>query len=75
MKNLNERLLLISNKIRTNRKRLGMTQQELANYLRIKKNSISNYENGYSTPSVRMLIKIADIFQITLDELVGRNFK
>lgn len=35
-----------------------------------KKSLVSNYENGYSTPDIFTLCKLADIFGITLDELV-----
>ena len=65
----------ISENIKLNRKALGLTQEKLANLLNGKKSLISNYENGHSTPDIYTLIKLADIFQVTLDELVGRNFK
>ncbi len=51
----------------------GKTQSELAQMLGGKKSLVSNYENGYSTPDIYMLIKIADIFDVSLDELVGRK--
>lgn len=51
----------------------GKTQSELAEMLGGKKSLVSNYENGYSTPDIFMLIKIADIFDVSLDELVGRK--
>lgn len=51
----------------------GKTQSELAEMLGGKKSLVSNYENGYSTPDIYMLIKIADIFDVSLDELVGRK--
>lgn len=47
-----------------------MTQDELAEKLCAKKSRISNYENGYSTPDIYTLCKLADIFDITLDDLV-----
>lgn len=50
-----------------------MTQGQLAEKLCGKKSLISNYENGYSTPDIVMLCKLADIFEISLDELVGRE--
>lgn len=63
----------LSENIKFYRKSIGLTQEKLANILNGKKSLISNYENGYSTPDVLTLIKLADIFQISLDELVGRN--
>lgn len=59
--------------IRMLRKAYSMTQGDLAAQLGEKKSLISNYENGYSVPDIFTLIQIADIFDVTLDELVGRD--
>lgn len=64
----------LSKNIRFYRKSMNMTQEQLANMLNGKKSLVSNYENGYSVPDIETLIKLADIFEISLDELVGRNF-
>ncbi len=64
----------LSKNIRFYRKSMNMTQEQLANMLNGKKSLVSNYENGYSVPDIEILIKLADIFEISLDELVGRNF-
>lgn len=63
----------IGENIKALRKLHGKTQSELAQMLGGKKSLISNYENGYSTRDIFMLIKIADIFDVSLDELVGRK--
>lgn len=63
----------IKENIRFYRKQLNITQGQLAEKLGGKKSLISNYENGYSTPDIVMLCKLADIFDISLDELVGRE--
>ena len=55
------------------RKLLNITQEELSYKLGGSKNLVSNYENGISTPDIYTLVKLADIFDITLDELVGRE--
>lgn len=49
---------------------MKLTQAELAEKLCGKKSLVSNYENGYSTPDIITLCKLAEIFDITLDELV-----
>lgn len=64
----------LSENIKFYRTAMKLTQEQLANLLNGKKSLVSNYENGYSTPDIYTLIKLADIFQVTLDELVGRNF-
>lgn len=64
----------LSKNIRIYRKSLGLTQEQLANKLFSKKSLISNYENGYSTPDIETIIKLADIFEVSIDDLVGRDF-
>ena len=64
----------LSQNIRFYRKSMNMNQEQLASKLNDKKSLVSNYENGYSVPDIETLIKLADIFEISLDELVGRNF-
>ncbi len=63
----------IGENIKALRKMHGMTQGDLALLLGGKKSLVSNYENGYSTPDIFTLIKLADIFDVSLDELVGRK--
>lgn len=60
----------IAENIKFYRKQLGMTQGQLAEKLHGKKSLVSNYENGYSTPDIFTLCRLAEIFDITLDELV-----
>lgn len=60
----------IAENIRFYRKQLKMTQGELAEKLCGKTSLISNYENGYSTPDIYTLCRLADIFDVTLDELI-----
>ena len=50
-----------------------MTQSDLAQVLHTTEKTISHWETGYSEPSVSQLINIADYFDISLDELVGRK--
>lgn len=60
----------IAENIKFYRKQLGLTQGQLAEKLQGKKSLVSNYENGYSTPDIYTLCHLAQIFEITLDELV-----
>lgn len=62
----------IAENIKFYRKSFKLTQENLAKQLNGRKSLISNYETGYSVPDIYTLIKLADIFEITLDELVGR---
>jgi transcriptional regulator with XRE-family HTH domain len=49
------------------------TQESLAKALSVTKGTVSNYENGYSTPSYDILVKAADAFKVTTDYLLGRE--
>lgn len=63
----------IQKNIRFFRKLKGLTQEELAKLLNGRKSLVSNYENGHSVPDIFVLIVLADTFEVSLDELVGRE--
>lgn len=48
----------------------GMSQEELAARLEVSRQSVSKWETGASIPDVEKLIKMAELFGVTLDELV-----
>ncbi|MDY6065300.1 MAG: XRE family transcriptional regulator [Finegoldia sp.] len=62
---------MLSSKIRELRKRNNMSQQELGKKLNVGKTTISNYETGYSEPDSNTLTKIANIFDVSVDYLLG----
>lgn len=51
----------------------ALNQVQLAESLGVKKQSISNWENDNIMPSVEMLIRIADFFNVSTDYLLGRE--
>lgn len=53
------------------RKNKDMTQSELADKLNLTRQAISKYEVGDSSPDISILISIAEIFGITLHELIN----
>ena len=57
-------------KLKTFRESQNMTQDELALKLNISRSSIAMWESGKSLPRTELLIKLADIFGCTIDELV-----
>lgn len=54
-----------------NRKNADLTQSELAEKLCLTRQAISRYELGDSFPDISILIQIAEIFEVTLDELIN----
>ncbi|MCY8144343.1 helix-turn-helix transcriptional regulator [Bacillus haynesii] len=64
---------MLSKRLKNIRKDKGLTQEELAKRVKTTKGTISNYENGYSTPSNEMLSDLADALDTTTDFLLGRT--
>lgn len=54
-------------------KERGTTQEALAKAIGVKRQTISLYQTGQSTPNVEQLSKIADYFEISADWLLGRS--
>lgn len=50
-----------------------LSQKDLATKLNTTYKTISHWETGYSEPSIQQLIELANLFDTTIDELVGRT--
>ena len=55
----------------TLRKKSDMTQNEVADKLNLSHQAISKYERGESFPDISVLVMIAELFNVTLDQLIG----
>ena len=64
---------MISEKIRKLRNDFNISQVTLAKELGVTKQCVSNWENDNILPSIEMLIKIADFFDVSIDYLLGRT--
>ena len=53
------------------RKKLGLTQDKLAEHLGVTPQAVSKWENDQSCPDIMMLPKLSSLFGITTDELLG----
>ncbi len=53
------------------RKKLELTQEQLAEQLGISYQAVSKWENGIACPDIMMLPKLAKIFDMSIDELFG----
>jgi len=56
-------------KLRTLRQRNGLTMRRLSEILGVRDSYISQLESGDKIPNVAMLIKVADVFHVALDQL------
>ena len=65
--------MTLGKRIAENRKKLGLTQDQLAEKLGLTAQAVSKWENDQSCPDITMLPKLAEIFDITTDELLGRE--
>ena len=63
----------LGKRIMTHRKRLGLTQDQLAEKLGVTAQAVSKWENDQSCPDITMLPKLAQIFGVTTDTLLGRE--
>ena len=63
------------NRLYTLRKDMRLTQQALSVRLGVTKAMISAYETGIRYPSYEILIKMADVFGVSTDYLLGRTVK
>lgn len=65
----------LGKRIVSHRKRLGMTQDRLAEMLGVTAQAVSKWENDQSCPDITTLPKLAEIFGISTDELLGLEKK
>lgn len=61
------------NRIKNLREEFNMTQQELADKLGGAKSSVAMYENEDRKPSLEILIKLSEIFDCSIDYLLGKT--
>ncbi|WP_313891158.1 helix-turn-helix transcriptional regulator [Psychrobacillus sp.] len=64
---------MLSKRLKLARNKTRLTQDELAKKVNTTKATISNYENGHSTPSNEMLVLLANVLNTTTDYLLGRD--
>ncbi len=62
---------MFAENLRTLRKNFKLTQQEVADILGIDRSTYTFYEAGKSTPSKENIIKLCDIFNVTVGYLFG----
>lgn len=53
----------------------GFTQKEIAEKLNVTQGAYSQYENNIIEPNIETLIRLANIYQITMDLLVERKWE
>ena len=62
----------LGNRLASLRKEKGYSQEELAEKLGVSRQAVSKWENGEASPDTANLIALAELYDISLDELVGK---
>lgn len=60
-------------KIRQMREARGMTQQDLARTIGVSQATVSDWERGEKNPDLVRAVKLADLFNTSLDVIYGRE--
>jgi len=66
-----ESMIYIAENLRNYRKRLGMTQEELAQAVFVAPQSVSKWERGETTPDIALLPALAKLLEVSVDALLG----
>lgn len=62
--------MIFAEKLKSERKNKGWSQEDLAEKLFVSRQSVSKWENGQNYPSIEIIIKLSDLFGVTIDELL-----
>lgn len=63
---------MLGNNIITCRKKLGLSQQQLADRMNVVRQTISKWEKDLSVPDADALVRLADALEVTVPELLGQ---
>ena len=66
---------IIASNLKTLRVNKGLRQSELAEGLGVTQAAIARYEAGVTTPNEEVLLKYADLFDVSLDQIFGRSVR
>lgn len=64
---------ILAKRLRECRKEKGYTQMQVSIYCNITEKAYQNYELTTREPKLDILIRIADLFEVSIDYLVGRT--
>ena len=64
--------LKIADRLKTLREQHNLTQQAVAEKIMVSRSSYSHYELGLKQPTIETLYRIAELYQTSIDYIVGR---
>ena len=62
--------MILADKIIDERKRLGLSQEELAEKLSVSRQAVSKWESAQSTPDLQRVLQMAELFEVSTDYLL-----
>lgn len=65
----------VGERLKLRRVELNLTQEHVAEVLGITRQTISNWENGRSYPDIERMIRLSDVYLLSLDELLKGDKK
>jgi len=65
--------MTLEEQIKHYRKQAGLSQEKMADKIGVSRQAITKWENGTGTPDIANLMAIADLFQISVDELLSNE--
>lgn len=65
----------IGTKIKTARNEANLSQEQAAEALGVSRQTVSNWENGRTYPDINSVIKMSDLYSVSLDHLLKEEFK
>lgn len=63
----------LGNNLKQLRQKMGLRQEDVAKMVGVERSTLANWERGAKQPSVEMLVKLSQLYGVSLDELVGLN--
>lgn len=67
-------MVKLNENIRILRRKLSLTQDQFSQKLGIKRSLVGAYEEGRAEPRLELLQKMAELFSISVDQLIGQDF-
>lgn len=65
----------IGSKLKNARTKMGMTQEKVAEEIKVSRQTISNWENNKSFPDIMSIIHLSNLYSVSLDELLKEDEK
>lgn len=66
---------MLNENLKTLRKNKGYSQEQLAVRLNVVRQTVSKWEKGLSVPDAQMLVDIAEVFNVSVRELLGTDIE